>query len=147
MKLVPLLSPSIDLSAFRHVLPQDNVNKVDGRPIPPVAKYAALVDESLSQPQWAYWHLYEAFYFELPVSVIVELDGFQHARMFRLTTQANGLMAEGLISGPYDLWREFLAWAAGDTSNYMQMFAKALYGYFRKHDFFKTLTDSVPALR
>jgi hypothetical protein len=146
VKLVPLLSPSIDLSAFRHVVPQSIVNQVDGRPLPPVAKFAALVDESLSQPAWAYWHLYEAFYFELPVQVIVELDGFQHARCFRLTTQGAGLMAEGLISGPYDLWREFLAWAA-NGSEYMQMFARALYGYFRRHDFFKTLTDNVPALR
>lgn len=147
MKLVPLLSPLIDLSAFRHVLPQDSVNKVDARAIPPVAKYAALVEEAFDQPLWAHWHLYEAFYFELPVQVVVELDSYQHARMFRLTTQSNGLMAEGIVSGPYDLWREFLAWAATHGSEYMQMFAKALYGYFRKHDFFKTLTDNVPALR
>lgn len=147
MKLVPLLSPLIDLSAFRYVLPQDHVNRVDARPLPPVAKYAALVEESLGQTHWAYWHLYEAFYFELPVQVIVELDRFQHARMFRLTTHYAGLMAEGIISGSYDLWREFLAWAAVQGSDYMQLFAKALYGYFRKHDFFKTLTDSVPALR
>ncbi len=147
MILVPLLSPNIDLAAFRRIVPPALVNEVDAKLLPPAAKFAALVEASL-QPDWAYWHLYEAFFFRMPAQTILEMDGFPHARMFRLTVQGDGLSAEGIVSGPLDLWKEFLQWAANpNNSEFMVVFAKALYGYFRKYDYFKTLTDNVPALR
>jgi hypothetical protein len=147
-KLIPLLTPLIDLSAFRRIVPSSTVNEVDAKPLPPVAKFAELVDESLQQAVWGYWHLYAAFYFKVPCSMVVELDNYPHAQKLRLTTRADGMMAEGIISAPFDLWRDFLQWGANQTDkDFMQLFAKALYGYFSKYDFFKTLTDSVPALR
>jgi len=142
-KLNPITLPGIDLRAFVSLVGQDKVNEVDAnRTLPPLSKFAELVDSAFLEG-YAYWHIYQAFYFEVPFVVESEIHQYQHASRFRLSCAGDSLLVKGLISGPYDLWKDFLVWATTeDRSQYMRNFANALFVYFRQFPYFQDLRIS-----
>lgn len=134
-KLIPITVPAIDLKQFNGVLDKNIVNEIDGNPrLSPLGKFAEAVNELL--PGAAYRHIYQAFYCELPLTAFVEISNYRLG--FHISGTYSGLMWVGIISGPFDLWKEFLVWATSpDQSEFVQHTGNALFNYFRQFPYFQ----------
>jgi hypothetical protein len=110
-KIVPIQLPTINLRPFVDIIGQNKVNEIDMKSLQPVAKFSAVVDESLSE-DWGYRHLFVTFYLEIPLNLDIELRQWQYANNFRISFINKGFMAVGLLSGPLDLWLAFFQWSA-----------------------------------
>ena len=131
-KIVPVIVPNINLRPFVDIIGQSKVNEIDMKSLQPVAKFSAVVDESLSE-DWGYRHLFVTFHIEVPFSIDVEFRQWQHSNHFRITYIGKGLMVVGLLTGPLDLWLEFFKWAAvAELTPMFHAFVAALYPTFKE---------------
>lgn len=124
-KIILISEPAINLARFASLLGQSKVNKIDSVSASPIAKFAKAVDECLNlDSDWGFKHLHYTFYVSIPYIVDVEMRQWEHAQYFRTSLIQSGMLVEGLLSAPYDLWGKFLRWAE-DGSEYLKVIAKA----------------------
>lgn len=142
-RLMLINQPSIDLKTFVELVGQDAVNEVDRKQIQPVAKFAELVDESLSEDIDAYAHLYLAFYIEMPAELEVEFRMYPYINLFRFTMRLEKFMSQGIMSGAFDQWMGFMKWASRrESSKYLRAYSNQLFRLVSHHKFFQSLQSS-----
>lgn len=115
-QVILITEPTIDLGRFRKLI--GNVNELDSLNLPPHAKFGRAVDELLDKDQFdgmGVKHLFYCFYFELPYNCVLDMQNYEAAALFRLSTIVENVMCRGMITAPLDMWRDFIRWAEGRT--------------------------------
>lgn len=109
MKFTPLIYPNFNLSGLvdNDVLTQTEVNDAEGQSKEPYAKFASVLDVCFDWLEDVAWsHLTLAFYYELPAQV--DLKVRQVGLSLKLTSELDGFMVRGVMSGSFRDWRNFL---------------------------------------
>jgi hypothetical protein len=131
--------PVVNITPFNSIVAPSTVGEIDARRIPPVGKFADLVDIALPLGiDTAYRHLFLTWYFKVPGMICTEISQFDRASEIRLTANQDELMAEGLMSGAFDVWRAFLAWGTTlDRSVWMRELTLAMHKMLASYPYFK----------
>lgn len=96
LKLIPINIPNPIITYFHEVC--DDVNKIDGRPIPPLRKLAELVDELVDIDVNEF--ITYSFYFEIPFNVYVALTNTE----LTCKGEVDNFFVRGLVMGDLKTW-------------------------------------------
>jgi hypothetical protein len=138
-KAIPVTSPAVDIGLFRNVVSPEIVNTVDGkRNIQPLSKFAELVEESLLDNIDPYEHIYQTFYFELPVETFIHAVNM---KLLSITAEQGGFITKGYMSASLAKWVKFVVDASiEDQSQYLRLFANQVYNSLRNFPPFQNLS-------
>lgn len=133
-QIIPLNGSIVNLHNFVQIVGKDKLNEIDGKAIPPAAKFADLVDISLYGEiklalKVGYDHIYQSFYFKLPAKVEMGFRQFAQYNQFNITCHYEGMLVEGIISGSLTLWNQFVNWLK--QSEELTVFATVFNLYFK----------------
>lgn len=142
-KVILIAQPSIDLRPFVELVGQSVVNDIDSKRIQPVAKFAELVDDLLSDSVDPYAHLHATFYLEMPTELEYQFREYPFINAFRFTMNLSKMMSHGFMTASFDQWMAFIKWSSSETcSKYVRAYGNTMFRLLSHHSYFQKLKPS-----